>query len=224
MKAASDQFEAAVIARATEWVTTRFLGTGAYDTRRFDNAAAAWADARGDRAALLYARTPDGFQVHVGNGDSLPPLPENEMKTFSSKSNAIRQAKADLGADAIAGIDFKVSFAGDRWSWQPLPPKAPAPAPAEGAAPKAPKEPGARKAAVEAAQRGEMPEIPDFSKPTHARFRKTLAELVELANQGDVAGLRAVAINPISSSRVAMDRFRNLCVTALEARAAKKAA
>jgi hypothetical protein len=59
---------------------------------------------------------------------------------------------------------------------------------------------------------------PDFSAETHKRFRNKLAHLVDLANAGDVEGLKAVTINPVSSSPKAMARYRDLCVTALEAR------
>lgn len=88
-------------------------------------------------------------------------------------------------------------------------------------APKAPdaKPAGKRAAVLEAAQRGEMPAAPDFSAPTHARFRKKLDEVVALAKAGDIEGLRAFTINPVSTSPKAIDRYRNLCVLALGARA-----
>lgn len=73
--------------------------------------------------------------------------------------------------------------------------------------------------AFEAAARGELPEPPDFSANTHKPFRSKLAKLTELAEAGDIEGLKAVEIKPTSSSPKALDRYRNLCVTALEARA-----
>ena len=69
-----------------------------------------------------------------------------------------------------------------------------------------------------AAQAGELPAPPDFSAPTHARFRTRLGQIVALAEAGDIAGLRAVVINPVSSSPKALARYRDLCITALEAR------
>lgn len=63
-----------------------------------------------------------------------------------------------------------------------------------------------------------MPPPPDFSAPTHARFRTKLAALVELARQADATGLRAVSINPVSSSPKALARYRDLAVLAIEAR------
>ena len=79
---------------------------------------------------------------------------------------------------------------------------------------------GKRAAILEAAKNGVLPSIPDFSAPTHARFRKKLDEIVALVKAGDIDGLKAYPINPISSSPKAMDRYRNLAVTALEARPA----
>ena len=49
---------------------------------------------------------------------------------------------------------------------------------------------GKRKAIIEQAQAGALPAAPNFSKPTHARFRAKLAKLVALAEAGDVEGLR----------------------------------
>ena len=100
--------------------------------------------------------------------------------------------------------------------------------------PKAPRAPGAaakgatpsKKAeALAAAQRGEMPTPPDFSAETHKRFRKTLEQLVDFAKAGNVKGLRADKTQPLSSSRVALCRYRDLAIAALEAKAkAAKAA
>lgn len=76
-----------------------------------------------------------------------------------------------------------------------------------------------RDADIEAkARQGELPPPPDFSAPTHARFRAKLAALVELAGKADATGLRAIPINPVSSSPKALARYRNLAVLAIEAR------
>jgi hypothetical protein len=75
-----------------------------------------------------------------------------------------------------------------------------------------------KRAAFEAAARdGVLPEPPDFSAETHRRFRPKLAKLIELAKAGDVAGLKAAEINPVSTSPRAMQLYRKLCVIALEA-------
>ena len=109
---------------------------------------------------------------------------------------------------------------------EPAPPRF-APEPAQEPAPIVEAEPAAapnaprrrRDADLEAkARQGEVPPSPDFSAPTHARFRAKLAELVELAGKADATGLRAIAINPVSSSPKALARYRDLAVLAIEAR------
>lgn len=87
------------------------------------------------------------------------------------------------------------------------------------AAPSAHRRRRRRDADIEAkARQGELPPPPDFSAPTHARFRAKLAALVEMAGKADATGLRAIAINPVSSSPKALARFRDLAVLAIEAR------
>jgi len=78
---------------------------------------------------------------------------------------------------------------------------------------------GKRQAILDQAQNGALPQPPDFSKPTHARFRAKLAQIVALAEAGDIAALQAFEINPVSSSPKAMARYRDLCVIAITARA-----
>jgi hypothetical protein len=77
---------------------------------------------------------------------------------------------------------------------------------------------GKRKAIIEQAQAGALPAAPDFSKPTHARFRPKLEKLVVLAEAGDVEGLKAIEINPVSTSPKALARYRDLAIIAIEAR------
>ena len=78
---------------------------------------------------------------------------------------------------------------------------------------------GKRQAILDQAQTGALPQPPDFSKPTHARFRAKLGQIVALAEAGDIAALQAFEINPVSSSPKAMARYRDLCVIAITARA-----
>ena len=78
---------------------------------------------------------------------------------------------------------------------------------------------GKRKAILDQAQTGALPQPPDFSKHTHARFRVKLAQIVALAEAGEIAALQAFEINPVSSSPKAMARYRDLCVIAITARA-----
>lgn len=80
-----------------------------------------------------------------------------------------------------------------------------------------------RDADLEAKARlGELPPPPNFSAQTHARFRSKLEGLTAFAERGDAEALRAVTINPVSSSPKALARYRDLCLTALEARGLTK--
>ncbi|MDQ1184693.1 hypothetical protein [Agrobacterium larrymoorei] len=87
-------------------------------------------------------------------------------------------------------------------------------------APKPKKAVGKRAAALEAAQRGVLPDPPDFTAATHRRFRPKLAKLIELVEAGDIDGLKAIEIKPVSSSPKAMAKYRDLAVIALEAKKA----
>lgn len=88
--------------------------------------------------------------------------------------------------------------------------------PVQAMSPISPK-PGKRKAIIEQAQAGALPAAPDFSKPTHARFRAKLAKMVAYVEAGDVEGLKSVEINPVSTSPKAMARYRDLAIIAIEA-------
>ena len=98
---------------------------------------------------------------------------------------------------------------------------APEPSPAVAEEPKAAATPviGKRQSILDQVQTGVLPEPPDFTKPTHARFRTKLAQIVTLAEASDIAGLQAFEINPVSSSPKAMARYRDLCLIAITARA-----
>jgi hypothetical protein len=71
---------------------------------------------------------------------------------------------------------------------------------------------------------GKLPPVPDFTANTHKPYRAKLAALVDLVKAGDIKGLKAVHIPTYQTSVKAMDRYRNLAVIALEARAKKEAA
>jgi hypothetical protein len=206
------------------------------------------ADAQGDRRAILYAVTPEGFTIHIANGDNMTTItPAEDFALTSPEAVAadLDSAAQDIGfasnADAVA------AFAADTPAAKPAKtPKAKTPAKAKAAkpakaakAPKAPKEPKAPKVAkvkepgkreqaqadaMAAAQKGVLPVAPDFSAPTHKAFRKRLETLVAAAKAGDVAALKADTTEPKSSSRAILCRWRDLTVVALEAKAAKKAA
>lgn len=168
-------------------------------------------------------------------------------KTFSKRFNAQRAARGELGAEAQEGVHFRTTKTFGGWMWLPVKPGNRAPEPAEPASKSKkpdkdarltrsttedlqtskravemgsrsePKK-GKRAAIEEAARQGQLPTPPDFSKPTHARFRTKLAKLVELAEAGDILGLKAIVINPVSTSPKSMARYRDLCLVALEAR------
>ncbi len=53
---------------------------------------------------------------------------------------------------------------------------------------------GKRQAILDQAHSGALPQAPDFSKPTHARFRAKLAQILALAEAGDIAALQAFEI------------------------------
>ncbi len=89
------------------------------------------------------------------------------------------------------------------------------PGPAQAKAPA-----GKRAEVLAAAERGIVPEAPDFSAETHKRFRPKLEQVKAMIAAKDIAGLKALAINPVSSSPKAIDKYRNLAVVALEAQAA----
>jgi hypothetical protein len=143
------------------------------------------------------------------------------QKTYPKPFNAQRAARSALkNPKAVEGKDFETYKSGAEWAWRKT---QPAPA-VKAAAPAKPKTLGKR-AQIEAdAAAGKLPTPPDFSAETHARFRKRLAEIVGFAGAGDIKALKADTTEPKSSSRIALCRYRDLCIIALEARAGRKAA
>lgn len=82
------------------------------------------------------------------------------------------------------------------------------------------KAPVGKRAAIEAAAReGKLPTAPDFSAETHKRFRPLLAEVVDAVKARDAKALKAIKINPISSSPKAIAKYRDLALLAIEASA-----
>ena len=141
-----------------------------------------------------------------------------EATTYDKKFNAQRGAQRT----GLKSGEFEVFKTPDgRFGWRAVAPASDDQVPIQitepeqGTSPTSPK-PGKRKAIIEQALAGALPAAPDFSKPTHARFRAKLAKLVALAEAGDVEGLKAVEINPVSTSPKAMARYRMLCIVALE--------
>lgn len=62
-----------------------------------------------------------------------------------------------------------------------------------------------------------LPTPPDFSKPSHAPYRKRLAAMVEAAEKGDAAFLAGLTFKVERSSQKIMARYRDACLTALKA-------
>lgn len=142
-----------------------------------------------------------------------------ELKTYSKASNARRAAKA-------AGLSEFDVYKADGWykirAASLKAAKAPKAKPAKDAKPakSAARPSGKRAAVLAAAQAGKLPPPPDFSAPTHARYRDTAKELVALAKAGDIKGLKRLTFKTYSSSSKAMAKYRDLAVIALEARRA----
>lgn len=196
------------------------------------------------RRALIYAIDATGRSALVT--DDIPTEEkESAMKTYAKKFNAqraamaaghdlkdveivktkdgftfrVKDSKTAVHIDDLAASDHPIAKANAE-SWNAIPAikrarKKEAKQPAGSTATR----PMGKRAAIEAAAReGKLPEPPDFSAETHKRFRNKLASVIALAEAGDLKGLRAFEINPISSSPKAIARYRDLCVIALETR------
>ncbi len=172
-------------------------------------------------------------EAPLGRSASVAAAAERFERLLAAKIGADRAPKAIKAILTAPGIETAEGrLAAEIEACEPDAPAEPAPPsvtpePAVEPAPVADTEPAAapraprrrRDADTEAkARQGELPPPPDFSAPTHARFRAKLAALVELAGKADATGLRAIAINPVSSSPKALARYRDLAVLAIEAR------
>lgn len=144
-----------------------------------------------------------------------PLIPAFLRRDLAAMADTIEGGDADAKAELAAQAEAAAPKA--------KPAKAPrAPKAAKAEKPAKAAKPAGKRAAIEAAaQAGQIPAAPDFSAATHERFRAKLAKIVALVEAGNIEGLKAFPINPISSSPKAMDRYRNLAVIALEARAYK---
>lgn len=229
----ADVANATIIANAIRFDLALFLGVGRYAKA----SAATLAEARlkaarlaaehpNGRRALIYAIDASGRSALVT--DDVPTqAKEPAMKTYAKKFNAQRAAKA-AGHDPE---EIEIVKTKDGFAWRlkkqaggrndardarlaPDPSREPQHATATKR-----ERPLGKRARIEAdARAGKLPEPPDFSAETHKRFRNKLAAVVALANAGDLNGLRAFQINPVSSSPKAIARYRDLCIMALEAR------
>lgn len=229
----ADEAAARIIARAQRFEIALFQGQGRYAKAEAPTlpqarevAARLEADIANGKRAMIYALTPEGRSALVTDATQTA-METSEMQIYTKKFNARRAAqRAGIPDERIEVLRTPKGYV-----WRDTGPTAPAPAEAApapsaeaetAAAPKpaAPKRKRIDYDKLEAeAHKGHLPEPPDFSAPTHARFRNKLAKLTELAGAGDIDALRAFEINPVSSSPKAMARYRDLCVIALEARA-----
>jgi hypothetical protein len=233
----ADIANAKVVASAVRFEIALFLGVGRYATDTAETldearskAARLVAIHRDGRRPLIYGVTADG---RSGLVTDMPNM-EDPMKTYAKKFNAQRAAKA-AGHDPE---EIDIIKTKDGFTWRAKRQRKSAAEardaklaadlsrePPAGSAKRsaAPKRPLGKRAQIEAdARAGKLPEPPDFSAETHKRFRNKLAAVVELANAADLKGLRGFEINPVSSSPKAIARYRDLCIVALEARAAQR--
>jgi hypothetical protein len=195
----ADVANANIVAAAVRFELALFLGVGRYatDTAETIEEALAKADRLvamhpNGRRPLIYGVTADGRSGLVTN--AMLSSMEDPMKSKAKRSPAKRAANP----------------AASKKARKPQAKREPVPKRSLG-----------KRAAIEAAARdGKLPEPPDFSAETHKRFRNKLVSVVELAKAGDLKGLRAFEINPVSSSPKAIARYRDLCVIALEAKVA----
>lgn len=195
----ADVANANIVAAAVRFDIALFLGVGQYATDTATTLEEARAKAGrlvamhpNGRRPLIYGVTADGRSGLVTTATLSNT--EDLMKTKAKKKpTAKRPAKP-----AAAKKSPKAAAKQEAVSARPL---------------------GKRAAIETAAREGKLPEPSDFSAETHKRFRNKLASVVELAKTGDLKGLRAFEINPVSSSPKAIARYRDLCVIALEAHA-----
>jgi hypothetical protein len=174
----------------------------------------------------------DAFEIErVGDGFAFRALPETRFPGAAKAAAEVSPGLARLRASTEAETIREATLSDQEQEFQKQTERMSARSQAVRIAAASPRARAERKAAnvgkraaiVAAAQAGALPTAPDFSAATHARFRGKLAELVKLAEAGDIEGLRAYAIKPVSTSPKALDRYRNLCVIALEARGAGEA-
>jgi hypothetical protein len=225
--------DAAIIANAVRFDLALFIGRGKYahasartlTEARNEAAPSLEAEHPYGRRALIYAIDADGRSALVTDGIPTE-TKESSMKTYAKKFNAQCAAKAaGHGSDEIEIVKAKDGFT---WRLKQQPKRADpkdaklTPDSSREPQPAGKQRPFGKRAAIEvAAREGTLPEPPDFSAETHKRFRNKLASVVELAKAGDLKGLRSFEINPVSSSPKAIKRYRDLCIVAIEAQAAR---
>lgn len=166
------------------------------------------ADAEDEASLAAEAEAPAQDAPAPANSRPAPDVDLSELAKAAAEADAEEAAAEE--ADALAAIIQRGKAKAEQADE-----KAEKPA-------RAPKKLGKRAAVLEAAKGGELPPKPDFSAPTHERFRGKLDEVHAAAIAGDLSTLRAFEIKTTSSSPKAIAKYRDLCVIAIEARAAGK--
>lgn len=212
----ADLADANAIATAVRFDIALFLGTGRYATATASTIELARSEASrlaalhpNGRSPLIYGISADGR-----SGLIIDPKKEHAMSKPVNKNRVLvapkklsrKKPAAKKGAAKKAAAAKKPAKVVAKKGK-----KAAAAAPANGA------KLGKRAAILAAARQGMIPDMPDFSANTHARFRGKLDEVVSLVKARDLKGLRKFHINPVSSSPKAIAKYRDLSILALEA-------
>jgi hypothetical protein len=213
----ADLAERALIRDAIGFTASIFIGVGQFEKANAatliearQHAAAFSERIKNGRKPMIYAGLADGRQIFVP--DDYQPTEQTMTTATETKSiTAPAPVKPTKKKTTVKKKSAKKASAKKASTKK---------APRNNGAAKSERPLGQRAAMLAAAEAGKLPPVPDFSAPTHERFRKKLAEVVALVKASDVRKLKAFEINPVSSSPKAIDRYRNVAVIALSAKAA----
>jgi hypothetical protein len=202
--------ELALVAKAKSFIATVFVGSGNYAKRERTTLAEARAEGLKlagihGKKAMIYAQLPEGLpykQVLVP--DTFWPQ-ETPAAAAGSKEDVAMPKKA------AAANGKKAAKAA-----APQPPAAKQQQRRGGLGRRGWAE------AEEAAKHGKMPPCPDFSAPTHNSYRKKLEIVDAMAKDRDLNGLQKFDLPRKDSSRTAIMRYRDICITALGAQGKAK--
>ena len=196
---------------STGYIWTRLDPTGVVEPTSPARSTASAFDALDDAAPIPSATS---LAVSASRGKGKP-TPANALVDHSADPlvvNGIRYANLARAQDARLRAEAKAKASAAKAAKASGAAKAPA----------APRGAAAAQAALEAAQRGELPVAPVFTAPTSLPYQKRLEPLLGAIEAGDIAALQASNVEAsCKDSRVAaMGKFRDLAVIALQARKA----
>jgi hypothetical protein len=185
---------------------------------------AAAEEAAADAAAKEAAA--DAAPAEAPKREWVIPVAEGPKPRTKAEREAAKKAKAEAAKAArLERLRQREAEQAAEAAKPAKPARAPKAEGAEGeAAPGVPRLHARTREAMDAAAQGIIPAAPDFSKPTHSAWRKKLAEIVAMVEAKDIAGLKANGVQPLSSSRIQLCRYRDAAILALEAQAAQAAA